>query len=200
EVLLDIAQRGAGEAPGADDAAQISLHEGNARAFHGHVGTRTHGDAHVRGGESWRSPVSMTMRKPSWRRNCKASAVVGLTRSVNRNIPAALPFTATNTGVTAADPSACTEAVRESGTLMPCAFRNVAVPARTFLPRIMPSTPPPAAARKSVAGARGSFFSSAARTMARAKGCSLARSTLAASESKAFSGSAMPSNIWTLAR
>ena len=48
-------------------------------------------------------------------------------------------------------------------------------------------------ARKSLTGSEGSFFSSAPRTIARANGCSLARSTLAASASKASFERPLPS-------
>src|SRR5207245_8702591 len=48
EILSDVAHRGPAETPCANDAPQITLHEGHARALHRDIGTRAHGDAHVR--------------------------------------------------------------------------------------------------------------------------------------------------------
>src|SRR5258708_12774311 len=52
QILFDIADGGAAEFSGAQDAAQIAFEQSDAGGFDGDVGARTHGDADIGGGES----------------------------------------------------------------------------------------------------------------------------------------------------
>ena len=51
QVLLDVAQGGAGQLARPDYAHQVAAQQGNAGAFHRHIRARAHGDADIGGGK-----------------------------------------------------------------------------------------------------------------------------------------------------
>ena len=117
------------------------------------------------------SPVSMTTRTPDARRAASASGVDALIGSSIEIVPNSLPSTASMTGRWKLPRST------------PFSFSRRAVPRIIFLPSTVPLTPRPASARKSLTGLSCWRRSSAASTIMRAIGCSLPRSSEAASRS-----------------
>ena len=122
-----------------------------------------------------RSPVSITGSMPSPRSDAIAAALEPRAASRSRIEPRTRPSTAT-TAIVDASSSA-------PGTAMPAPAIHSGVPARARWPPMTPSTPCPGWATTSVAGFGRIPRSSAHPTMARASGCSLERSSDAATES-----------------
>ena len=91
-----------------------------------------------------------------------------------------LPSTARKIAV-APSPRSRSASVERAADRCPNSTRNRALPRASRLPSTMPMTPLPAGESNSATGARSSLRSVAAATIAAASGCSLARSTLAAS-------------------
>ncbi len=126
------------------------------------------------------SPVSMTTRMPSAMSALSASGVVALTGSAMATRPASFPSIATKIAV--APFARCASASRSWAAVgMLNSLRNFALPMTTRRLSTMPMAPLPVGELKPLTSARTILRSFAARTMAAASGCSLARSTLAAS-------------------
>ena len=94
--------------------------------------------------------------------------------------PAALPFTARKMAVAPSLRRRSASAERAAVSI-PNSLRNLALPSASRLPSTMPMTPLPAGASNPCTGEKSSLRSAAAATIAAASGCSLPRSTLAAS-------------------
>src|SRR5712691_6757834 len=125
------------------------------------------------------SPVSITTRKPSWVSACSAAGVVDFTGSAMARMPETLPSTARKTAVApsrrrlSASPSSAAVEIFSSA-------RNLALPSASRRPSTVPTTPLPVGASNPTTSANAILRSAAASTIARASGCSLARSRLAA--------------------
>ena len=120
------------------------------------------------------------MRSPSARRRSTASAVLALIGSATARRPATAPSTAANSTVC---PSARSVSARSARVLAPtpCSSSSFRLPSATARPATRPRTPRPVDDSKDSAGSWGTPRDSAPRTIAAASGCSLLRSSAAAS-------------------
>lgn len=130
------------------------------------------------------SPVSMRTSTPSLRSAAMASALVSLTSSATAMVPTSSPFLAKNSGVL---PSAANCSARPAGTVTPnSSIRRTLPAAMTFCPS-RAVTPRPGTAAKSSTMRATIPRASHSAIIASASGCSLERSSAAASLSSAFS-------------
>ena len=137
------------------------------------------------------SPVSMTTRMPSAASAFSASGVDALTGSAMANSPASLPSTAMKIAVAPSRAQASRLALPATPVSMPSAARKLALPSTTVLPSTLPVAPLPVGESNPRPCRVRGCVPAPPRTIASASGCSLARSTLAAS--RRTSASSKPS-------
>ena len=134
------------------------------------------------------SPVSMTMRMPSAASALSAAGVVALIGSAMAMTPASLPSTADEDRGGAVARAGARLRASSAAVSMPSSARNLALPSATRLPSTVPIDALAGRRVEARAPAPASMLrSAAAATIAAASGCSLARSTLAASRSTCVS-------------
>ena len=130
------------------------------------------------------SPVSITMRRPAACSAWMAAGVSGLMRSATASSAARLPSTARNITV-APFARSCSARVWASSPMATCSSAiSLALPNAAASRSTVALTPRPVSERNSVAASFGTPSASAAITIARASGCSLGRSSAAASASR----------------
>ena len=132
------------------------------------------------------SPVSMTMAMPSAFSASSACAALSFTGSAMAMMPATLPSMATKIAV-APSPRSVSACGSSDCVAMSSSPRNRALPSTTRRRSTMPIAPLPTGESKPRTAASSIFRSAAASTTALPSGCSLPRSTLAASRSTSVS-------------
>ena len=126
------------------------------------------------------SPVSMMIRSPSSWRLRTASGVEGLIGSETAISPASRPSTATRITVRPCRWSPSARSSRAARSATPSSASQPRLPISTARPSTLPRAPPPVTESKSATAGTGRFRAAAPATIARANGCSLCCSTLAA--------------------
>ena len=140
------------------------------------------------------SPVSNTVSMPRRPSSAMAWRLVGFTGSATAMRPATPPSIMTKTGVLPSAPSRADSVARTVGSA-PSSRTSAALPTATRLPWVLPAIPLPVRLSKSVAARGAAPRRLASATTASARGCSLLRSTAAASWSSRVSSPASPASI-----